>query len=41
MVDGQIQPGSVSAFRVCFPVIHYCIGGLKIDENSAVLGSDS
>merc|ERR1712136_677436 len=23
------------------PVIHYCMGGLEIDENSAVLGSDS
>ena len=22
------------------PVIHYCMGGLEIDENSAVLGSD-
>merc|ERR1712107_121339 len=23
------------------PVIHYCMGGLEIDENSAVLGPDS
>ena len=27
-------------FAIITPVIHYCTGGLEIDENSAVLGTD-
>merc|ERR1719383_79528 len=32
------QPNYVA---IITPVIHYCMGGLEIDENSAVLGADS
>ena len=35
--DFAAQPYYVA---VITPVIHYCMGGLEIDENSAVLGSD-
>ena len=37
-VDFATQPYYVA---IITPMIHYCMGGLKIDENSAVLGSDS
>ena len=35
--DFAAQPYYVA---IITPVIHYCMGGLEIDENSAVLGSD-
>merc|ERR1711868_91945 len=35
--DFATQPYYVA---IITPVIHYCMGGLEIDENSAVLGSD-
>jgi len=36
--DFAAQPYYVA---IITPVIHYCMGGLEIDENSAVLGPDS
>ena len=38
LINFAAQPYYVA---IITPVIHYCMGGLKIDENSAVLGSDS
>ena len=35
--DFAAQPYYVA---IITPVIHYCMGGLEIDENSVVLGSD-
>ena len=38
LINFAAQPYHVA---IITPVIHYCMGGLEIDENSAVLGSDS
>ena len=38
LINFAAQPYYVA---IITPVIHYCMDGLKIDENSAVLGSDS
>ena len=38
LINFAAQPYYVA---IITPVIHYCMGGLEIDENSAVLGCDS
>ena len=41
VISGADFAGQPCYVAIITPVIHYCMGGLEVDENSAVLGSDS